>query len=119
MMRRPPRSTRTYTLFPYTTLFRSPPRRGAVDPGVPAASLHGSDRRTGAQLWREHRSVHGDAAGAADAGSGVAADGGDEEKGCLGRAGHSRRARTRARTRAALRSVEASECRMEIGRAHV
>src|SRR3546814_14112801 len=23
MMRRPPRSTRTYTLFPYTTLFRS------------------------------------------------------------------------------------------------
>src|SRR3546814_10561254 len=23
-MRRPPRSTRTYTLFPYTTLFRSP-----------------------------------------------------------------------------------------------
>src|SRR3546814_16082681 len=24
MMRRPPRSTRTYTLFPYTTLFRSP-----------------------------------------------------------------------------------------------
>src|SRR3546814_2804020 len=29
MMRRPPRSTRTYTLFPYTTLFRSagPPQR--------------------------------------------------------------------------------------------
>src|SRR3546814_20875740 len=25
MMRRPPRSTRTDTLFPYTTLFRSPP----------------------------------------------------------------------------------------------
>src|SRR3546814_14640992 len=24
MRRRPPRSTRTYTLFPYTTLFRSP-----------------------------------------------------------------------------------------------
>src|SRR3546814_15256412 len=24
MVRRPPRSTRTYTLFPYTTLFRSP-----------------------------------------------------------------------------------------------
>src|SRR3546814_10028577 len=29
MIRRPPRSTRTYTLFPYTTLFRSP-RRGGV-----------------------------------------------------------------------------------------
>src|SRR3546814_7025854 len=26
MIRRPPRSTRTYTLFPYTTLFRSPGR---------------------------------------------------------------------------------------------
>src|SRR3546814_3103800 len=28
MIRRPPRSTRTDTLFPYTTLFRSVPRRG-------------------------------------------------------------------------------------------
>src|SRR3546814_13435708 len=28
MIRRPPRSTRTDTLFPYTTLFRSPPKRG-------------------------------------------------------------------------------------------
>src|SRR3546814_20071599 len=27
MIRRPPRSTRTATLFPYTTLFRSPPGR--------------------------------------------------------------------------------------------
>src|SRR3546814_19886670 len=27
MIRRPPRSTRTYTLLPYTTLFRSKPRR--------------------------------------------------------------------------------------------
>src|SRR3546814_10759499 len=35
MIRRPPRSTRTDTLFPYTTLFRSrnlhPPRRGHLD----------------------------------------------------------------------------------------
>src|SRR3546814_6467755 len=30
MIRRPPRSTRTDTLFPYTTLFRSPVRRGAA-----------------------------------------------------------------------------------------
>src|SRR3546814_3514715 len=29
MIRRPPRSTRTDTLFPYTTLFRSPPLRRA------------------------------------------------------------------------------------------
>src|SRR3546814_19438791 len=27
MIRRPPRSTRTDTLFPYTTLFRSPPQK--------------------------------------------------------------------------------------------
>src|SRR3546814_3742720 len=29
MIRRPPRSTRTDTLFPYTTLFRSKPRKAA------------------------------------------------------------------------------------------
>src|SRR3546814_17550892 len=37
MIRRPPRSTRTYTLFPYTTLFRSAPscrdRSGRRDGG--------------------------------------------------------------------------------------
>src|SRR3546814_2053003 len=32
MIRRPPRSTRTDTLFPYTTLFRSPAPHGA--PGL-------------------------------------------------------------------------------------
>src|SRR3546814_10091573 len=30
MIRRPPRSTRTDTLFPYTTLFRSSPRRPPI-----------------------------------------------------------------------------------------
>src|SRR3546814_14720865 len=30
MTRRPPISNRTYTLFPYTTLFRSPNARGAI-----------------------------------------------------------------------------------------
>src|SRR3546814_1719381 len=39
-IRLPPRSTRTATLFPYTSLFRSPHRRGeAVDRAV--ADLHG------------------------------------------------------------------------------
>src|SRR3546814_7168112 len=33
MIRRPPRSTRTDTLFPYTTLFRSVPQLGAPLPG--------------------------------------------------------------------------------------
>src|SRR3546814_5489247 len=35
MIRRPPRSTRTDTLFPYTTLFRSPGGRG-----IPSGPLH-------------------------------------------------------------------------------
>src|SRR3546814_1097119 len=39
MIRRPPRSTRTDTLFPYTTLFRSPPFRGSAADGR-------GDRRT-------------------------------------------------------------------------
>src|SRR3546814_2216637 len=34
MIRRPPRSTRTDTLFPYTTLFRSPADLKAVDTNV-------------------------------------------------------------------------------------
>src|SRR3546814_19266196 len=34
MIRRPPRSTRTDTLFPYTTLFRSADPIGAVDDGT-------------------------------------------------------------------------------------
>src|SRR3546814_2069899 len=48
MIRRPPRSTRTYTLFPYTTLFRSDvddaaaPREGSSDerkrPQMPATT---------------------------------------------------------------------------------
>src|SRR3546814_4112036 len=40
MIRRPPRSTRTDTLFPYTTLFRSlAPRLGAVAAGHAVARL--------------------------------------------------------------------------------
>src|SRR3546814_11818535 len=35
MIRRPPRSTRTDTLFPYTTLFRSLPCSAASAPGWP------------------------------------------------------------------------------------
>src|SRR3546814_10690577 len=37
MLRRPPRSTRTDTLFPYTTLFRS---RTGVDDGTSASFAH-------------------------------------------------------------------------------
>src|SRR3712207_8022573 len=50
MIRRPPRST----LFPYTTLFRSPPRRGLQRSALPRA------RRTGAaQPAAEPRPVPG------------------------------------------------------------
>src|SRR3546814_3296817 len=42
MLRRPPRSTRTDTLFPYTTLFRSPAAEAAAD-----AALHRPDERRG------------------------------------------------------------------------
>src|SRR3546814_6616581 len=46
MIRRPPRSTRTDTLFPYTTLFRSQVREGAeerVDGVAVAAALRRHD----------------------------------------------------------------------------
>src|SRR3546814_12305742 len=42
MIRRPPRSTRTDTLFPYTTLFRSTPTCGAAR--APAPIVHDSRR---------------------------------------------------------------------------
>src|SRR3546814_5878330 len=40
MIRRPPRSTRTDTLFPYTTLFRSHPARGFLKSPAAQAIRH-------------------------------------------------------------------------------
>src|SRR3546814_3800898 len=60
MIRRPPRSTRTDTLFPYTTLFRShawQTERGG-DPRVPAVARRraGAAAARGAGLsWRDRR----------------------------------------------------------------
>src|SRR3546814_7395905 len=54
MIRRPPRSTRTDTLFPYTTLFRS--RRGLR--GVQAGGRGGGDQR-GQQQVLEHGGLPG------------------------------------------------------------
>src|SRR3546814_2864773 len=53
MIRRPPRSTRTDTLFPYTTLFRSPVRhalawrreRRAPSSSFPACAMNAAARR--------------------------------------------------------------------------
>src|SRR3546814_18442210 len=44
MIRLPPRSTRTATLFPYTTLFRSPPPAVAPRPEPQARQLDGFHR---------------------------------------------------------------------------
>src|SRR3546814_10206477 len=46
MIRRPPRSTRTDTLFPYTTLFRSVDMKGAVAAFVAAAARVPADAGT-------------------------------------------------------------------------
>src|SRR3546814_18454429 len=51
MIRRPPRSTRTDTLFPYTTLFRSA-GCGELHPGV-VARLRGAAYRH--RRWRDRR----------------------------------------------------------------
>src|SRR3546814_7868318 len=45
MIRRPPRSTRTDTLFPYTTLFRSPLQQGGTTPSIAAMSLGTANMR--------------------------------------------------------------------------
>src|SRR3546814_7969941 len=61
MIRRPPRSTRTYTLFPYTTLFRSLGRSG---PARLLSRHRPSDefpRGQGRQRKRRHAHEHRDA----------------------------------------------------------
>src|SRR3546814_1353456 len=59
MLRRPPRSTRTDTLFPYTTLFRSfrPAQRRRQPPGAPPARAR---RETGRPRRGVRRSQPGD-----------------------------------------------------------
>src|SRR3546814_18943724 len=47
MIRRPPRSTRTYTLFPYTTLFRSQAQVGAEDVAVGGAVVEAAHEVAG------------------------------------------------------------------------
>src|SRR3546814_20364537 len=61
MIRRPPRSTRTYTLFPYTTLFRSHAKRSrnvpiAISPSLSPEgprSVSGSSRIANMDLDRK------------------------------------------------------------------
>src|SRR3546814_1614468 len=49
MIRRPPRSTRTDTLFPYTTLFRSKDRLDAD--ARPRLASHATDMRCDNDFW--------------------------------------------------------------------
>src|SRR5213082_1623221 len=51
MIRRPPRSTLCQTLFPYTTLFRSP----AACPRFAGCILRGVDNRAAVPLWMRER----------------------------------------------------------------
>src|SRR3546814_13485035 len=55
MIRRPPRSTRTDTLFPYTTLFRSAVRRHGQGNGLPGSRVG----RSGAREYRLRPQVDG------------------------------------------------------------
>src|SRR3546814_2528535 len=66
MIRRPPRSTRTDTLFPYTTLFRSPlltcpAIRLAADGGTGKRSDTAADQRAGGAVALARDAVAGDA----------------------------------------------------------
>src|SRR3546814_7853454 len=58
MIRRPPRSTRTDTLFPYTTLFRSAisGARSALADCCPVAGVLGRDRYRSGQACQSSRS---------------------------------------------------------------
>src|SRR3546814_2113460 len=56
MIRRPPRSTRTDTLFPYTTLFRSPRRKAnCAKPGASCGMREASCARRPARPPRRRR----------------------------------------------------------------
>src|SRR3546814_17966802 len=71
MIRRPPRHTRTDTLLPYTTLFRSSRRLGQGDPPLPAgllwlvarAQAGPSPAGEAGRLWREYRVSRDDGGG--------------------------------------------------------
>src|SRR3546814_8548665 len=69
MIRRPPRSTRTDTLFPYTTLFRSGDER--AEAGTPLRDFrdgHDDDRRdTGLEKQIEHKTPQLSISGSASA----------------------------------------------------
>src|SRR3546814_15003974 len=58
MIRRPPRSTRTDTLFPYTTLFRSRPNVTADAAALGLMSGNAVILRGGSEAVRSNRAIH-------------------------------------------------------------
>src|SRR3546814_18039634 len=77
MIRRPPISTRTDTLFPYTTLFRSPGSRAAS--GAAATAIEAAAARSGyagAARWRDRAGRSARAAAARGVGREEGAGGG-------------------------------------------
>src|SRR3546814_282963 len=95
MIRRPPRSTRTDTLFPYTTLFRSrrrrraPSRRGAAS-GDPSDLARVDQPPAGAVLTPDHLALEVDGVVLARA-EGAVVGAGDPESARLLRPGDQRR----------------------------
>src|SRR3546814_7010072 len=90
MIRRPPRSTRTDTLFPYTTLFRSAARGGALladqevgggRRGRRRLRLHQPLRRRDSRRARLPHGAGGAAGGAARAPGDLAPAGGGRRRG--------------------------------------
>src|SRR3546814_12302850 len=59
MIRRPPRSTRTDTLFPYTTLFRSPDGEALVDAGPAGQDRQPADAERSVEDGRRQRADQG------------------------------------------------------------
>src|SRR3546814_1629383 len=103
MLRRPPRSTRTDTLFPYTTLFRSSascPRRAVRRERLPLAFPPSAHLRRGPARSRCDRFLLG--AGAQD----YAAPGRDPPSAGLGRAGEGFGGIARTNNGAIFRSEE-------------
>src|SRR3546814_7580953 len=57
MIRRPPRSTRTDTLFPYTTLFRSIAQSQAMAPAVVSIDVNRGSTRRIASIAPAHETI--------------------------------------------------------------
>src|SRR3546814_4331681 len=99
MIRRPPRSTRTDTLFPYTTLFRSPDRRTSHCRACGSLHEFGKDYGNGRIVfWRV---------------AGTALDRGG------GKIGHMLDHRSSHATSISLLAADVGDGRTQIGRAHV